>query len=369
MVTATDREEADSGRQKLAEARETRRRRRAAERLQNQSAAAEPELVMPSSAIGSFMDGSWLAPDADAKSSSSSTMPSSSSSSKRIPRRQRPPAAATPESGDSGLATEEDSDGEGDDDDDDDDWLEDEAKREHIRDKERSRRRIKEEKENGKGRQEKRKKKKKAEYGSGNSNVEATLEKYWLAGSSGLAAGWSMTSGFAKWLLAELLYILCLIFVVWFVIGVPLYVGWRGLGSLSTSLSAPLSLPVAVVCRLPGLSALPLPFCGPHRGATTTSTIQNKTPVELDEMMNLQLEFEGVMDSRNAAIGLPWALWEVESAWRDLRQLVKYSTLPSKWVHSFLSESLRLGFARCFTFVFFLWLPMVSPSLRTRSTT
>ncbi len=188
-----------------------------------------------------------------------------------------------------------------------------------------------------KGKQEegKKKKKKEAEYGSENFDAEAALEKYWLAGSSGLAAGWSMTSGFAKWLLAKLLYVLCLLFVVWIIIGVPLYVGWRGLGSLSTSLSAPLSLPVAVVCRLPGLSTLPLPFCAPHRGATTSSTIQNKAPVELDEMMNLQLEFEGVMDSRNAAIGLPWALWEVESAWRDLRQLVKYSTLPSKWVPYF----------------------------------
>jgi hypothetical protein len=81
------------------------------------------------------------------------------------------------------------------------------------------------------------------------------------------------------------------------------------------------------VCRIPGASFLNLPFCPVHRVDTTNGP---PPPVEFDQLMTVQAQFEEVLEESAGSVSLPMDMKRGEASIRDLRQLVRYSQLHSK---------------------------------------
>lgn len=81
------------------------------------------------------------------------------------------------------------------------------------------------------------------------------------------------------------------------------------------------------LCRLPGTSLLNLPFCSVHRVDPHNGS---PPPVEFEQLMTVQAKFEEVLEESAGGIGLPSDMKRGEASIRDLRQLVKYSSLHSK---------------------------------------
>lgn len=87
-------------------------------------------------------------------------------------------------------------------------------------------------------------------------------------------------------------------------------------------LTSTVSRSVTPLCSLPGVSYLGLPFC--RFGA------QPAGPVEFDQLMTVQSEFEGVLASSSGGVTLPLDMKRSESSIRDLKHVVQYSSLPSR---------------------------------------
>ena len=81
------------------------------------------------------------------------------------------------------------------------------------------------------------------------------------------------------------------------------------------------------VCRIPGASLLNLPFCPVHRVDNTNGP---PPPVEFDQLMTVQAQFEEVLEESAGSVSLPMDMKRGEASIRDLRQLVRYSQLHSK---------------------------------------
>ncbi|KAI1098714.1 hypothetical protein F4804DRAFT_114766 [Jackrogersella minutella] len=94
------------------------------------------------------------------------------------------------------------------------------------------------------------------------------------------------------------------------------------------------STPLAPLCRIPGLSLMNLPFCPDtaHSGSRNGSSL-----VEFDELMNVQAQFEKVLEDSAQGVSLPMDMKRSEASVRDLRTMVKYSELPTRgeMVHEF----------------------------------
>lgn len=83
------------------------------------------------------------------------------------------------------------------------------------------------------------------------------------------------------------------------------------------------------ICRIPGVSLLNLPFCSVYR---VDSSHGSPPPVEFDELMSVQAKFEEVLEESTSNTALPMDMKRGEASIRDLRQLVRYSQLHSKYV-------------------------------------
>lgn len=91
--------------------------------------------------------------------------------------------------------------------------------------------------------------------------------------------------------------------------------------------------PLMPLCRVPGASLLSLPFCPDalsHKKARDGS-------VEFDELMNVQSQFEKVLEDSAQGVSIPMDMKRSEASVRDLRTMVKYSDLPTRdeMVHEF----------------------------------
>ncbi len=91
------------------------------------------------------------------------------------------------------------------------------------------------------------------------------------------------------------------------------------------------------VCRLPGVSWLDLPFCpkmapdGERGGRSSASAGGGgRRPVEFDGLMGVQERFEEVLEKSASGVSLPMEMKRSEASIRDLRTMVRYSTLQSK---------------------------------------
>jgi len=113
------------------------------------------------------------------------------------------------------------------------------------------------------------------------------------------------------------------ILAVWLLFGLGLMV--RNL--ITTSLYASLS----PICRIPGTSLLNLPFCPIQLADGSNGP---PPPVEFDRLMTVQANFEKVLEESAGGASLPLDMKRGEASIRDLRQLVRYSQLHSKYVPS-----------------------------------
>jgi hypothetical protein len=120
-----------------------------------------------------------------------------------------------------------------------------------------------------------------------------------------------MALHFAKWPLAVLL-------ALYVAVGMAI----MGKNMITNSVSAPLQ----PICRIPGASLLNLPFC-PDPSTVPASTNQAQ-PIEFDELMNVQSQFEKVLEDSAYGVSLPMEMKRAEASVRDLRTMVKYSELP-----------------------------------------
>lgn len=112
---------------------------------------------------------------------------------------------------------------------------------------------------------------------------------------------------------------LSMLLAVWLLFGLGVVARNLLMNSVYASLSP--------VCRIPGASFLGLPFCpawergGGHGG---------EAPVEFDQLIKIQGQFEEVLEQSAGSATLPLDMKRGEASIRDLRQLVRYSSLHSK---------------------------------------
>lgn len=83
------------------------------------------------------------------------------------------------------------------------------------------------------------------------------------------------------------------------------------------------------LCRIPGVSRLGLPICQPPFDAPRIDA-KGSAPVEFDQLMTVQSQFEEVLEQAAAGVSLPLDMKRSETSIRDLRQIVRFSQLPSK---------------------------------------
>lgn len=77
------------------------------------------------------------------------------------------------------------------------------------------------------------------------------------------------------------------------------------------------------LCRIPGSSLIPL--C-----RTTSTYTASDTPVQFDELMTLQSKFEDVLAASAGGVSLPLDMKRGETSIRDLRTVVRHSSLHSR---------------------------------------
>jgi hypothetical protein len=131
-------------------------------------------------------------------------------------------------------------------------------------------------------------------------------------------AAWSlsvvgMALRYAKWPLA-------LILAIYMTIGA----GMVAKNMITESISASLS----PLCRIPGASLLDIPFC-PDLPIIPGSKNGSQS-VEFDELMNVQGQFEKVLEDSSQGVSIPLEMKRSEASVRDLRTMVKYSDLPAR---------------------------------------
>ena len=99
-----------------------------------------------------------------------------------------------------------------------------------------------------------------------------------------------------------------------------------GLGSLLGKLALQsLSSALSPICALPG-SSLILPICARN------NDYSRGAPAEFDQLMKVQSNFEKVMEDSAGGSSLPVDMKRGEASVRDLRQLVRFSSLHSRYV-------------------------------------
>ncbi|KAK2003871.1 hypothetical protein LX36DRAFT_565413 [Colletotrichum falcatum] len=92
--------------------------------------------------------------------------------------------------------------------------------------------------------------------------------------------------------------------------------------SITTSLSP--------LCRIPGAAYLDLPFCPSFASSTGGGQDSRSSNVEFDDLMNVQSQFEQVLERSADGVSLPMEMKRSESSIRDLRTMVRYSELPQR---------------------------------------
>jgi hypothetical protein len=89
------------------------------------------------------------------------------------------------------------------------------------------------------------------------------------------------------------------------------------------------------ICRVPGVSLLNLPICVHHSPDPSQPSLPytaNSHPPapEFSSLMSTQSQFSDILDSSTSSLDLPMDMKRSETSIRDLRQIVHYSSLPSR---------------------------------------
>lgn len=110
-------------------------------------------------------------------------------------------------------------------------------------------------------------------------------------------------------------------------VALAIYFTFGGLIIAQNMVTQSIYTSLSPVCRIPGVSYLDLPFC-PH-GPNIPHT-GDKAPVEFDGLMDVQERFEEVLEKSANGVSLPMEMKRSEASIRDLRTLVRYSSLQGK---------------------------------------
>lgn len=110
-------------------------------------------------------------------------------------------------------------------------------------------------------------------------------------------------------------------------VALAIYFTFGGLIIAQNMLTQSIYTSLSPICRVPGVSYLDLPFC-PH-GPNIPHT-GDKAPVEFDGLMDVQERFEEVLEKSANGVSLPMEMKRSEASIRDLRTLVRYSSLQGK---------------------------------------
>ncbi|KAI1115646.1 hypothetical protein F5Y14DRAFT_409823 [Nemania sp. NC0429] len=129
----------------------------------------------------------------------------------------------------------------------------------------------------------------------------------WILSVAGMALR------FSKWPLAILL-------------SLYVFVGMATVGKDVITQSVAASL--RPICRIPGVSLLNLEICPVNPLAPVSKS--EARPLEFDDLMNAQAQFEQVLEASAESISLPMEMTQSESSVRDLRTVVRYSDLPGR---------------------------------------
>ncbi|KAH8159445.1 hypothetical protein CIB48_g8805 [Xylaria polymorpha] len=111
-----------------------------------------------------------------------------------------------------------------------------------------------------------------------------------------------------------------------FLLAIYMAIGIAMLGKDAIIQSASASL--QPICRIPGVSLLPLTFC--RDDSLVPGPRQSMESLEFDELMSAQAKFEKVLEDSASGISLPMEMKRTEASVRDLRTMVKYSDLPGR---------------------------------------
>ncbi|GJC85050.1 hypothetical protein ColLi_07888 [Colletotrichum liriopes] len=115
---------------------------------------------------------------------------------------------------------------------------------------------------------------------------------------------------------------LALCLAVWLFFGASIMLQNLVTKSITTSLSP--------LCRIPGAAYLDLPFCPSFTSSTGGGQDAGSSNVEFDDLMNVQSQFEQVLERSADGVSLPMEMKRSESSIRDLRTMVRYSELPQR---------------------------------------
>ena len=162
---------------------------------------------------------------------------------------------------------------------------------------------------------------KKQQKKKSSSQGESAFDVYRRSGTHGLASAWYVTGQLGRVVCSKVVWIACFLIHIVIVLGLLYWLLSTMAGRILSSLSAPLS----TLCSFPGVTSLQLPVCQQWMGAG-----RGKTPIEFDQMMNMQAKFEGLLESSAVSLDLPLDVKRGEASMRDLRQQVQFSALPSK---------------------------------------
>jgi hypothetical protein len=108
---------------------------------------------------------------------------------------------------------------------------------------------------------------------------------------------------------------------------VMLYILFGAIVMTQNMVTKSLSTTLSPICWLPGMSRLNLPFCPFPSGDFNEGLRQ---PVEFDDLMNVQSKFEQILEKNADTASLPMEMKQSELVVRDLRTLVKHSTIQTR---------------------------------------
>lgn len=85
------------------------------------------------------------------------------------------------------------------------------------------------------------------------------------------------------------------------------------------------------ICRIPGASLLNSPICQSRLSSQQYQDLEGaEPPVEFEQLINVQSQFESILEESADGASLPLNMKRSETSLRDLRTLIRYSSLPSK---------------------------------------
>ncbi|KAH7256430.1 hypothetical protein BKA59DRAFT_388818 [Fusarium tricinctum] len=113
-----------------------------------------------------------------------------------------------------------------------------------------------------------------------------------------------------------------------FAILLAIYLCFGGLIIAQNMATRSIAASLSPLCRIPGASLLNLPFCPSIDAIVPPGS--DGSPVEFDDLMNVQSKFEQVLEKSSDGVSLPFEMKRSETAIRDLRSLVRHSELAAR---------------------------------------